>query len=116
MISYSSGSAIHKLHYLIGNQLISRILTFLLNLLVARNIQPAVYGFATLHLHLPYLIILSLIREGLRRATLRYNSSSSNNTSTSSSDIDKSSSSIHDYDIQNIVNLSWLHVLLSIPL
>ncbi|PJF18672.1 hypothetical protein PSACC_01517 [Paramicrosporidium saccamoebae] len=57
---------------LITLQLFSRILAFLLNALLLRRLQPAVLGLATVKLELLYTTVVTLGREGLRRALLRY--------------------------------------------
>jgi oligosaccharide translocation protein RFT1 len=57
--------------YLIGLQLISRLLTFSLNTLILRYTSPSVFGFATIQLELLLNTILFLCREGFRLAVQR---------------------------------------------
>ena len=49
----------------------SRLLTFVLNLLVVRRLPPEVYGVAVIQFHLITTTILTFSREGVRRACLR---------------------------------------------
>ena len=94
MSTYVDGTALSQVRYLAYNQLITRILTFTLNILIARTIGPSYYGLATIQLHLPYTIVLYLCRESIRRASLRY----------------------HHKNIQYLINISWFCVLCSIPI
>jgi oligosaccharide translocation protein RFT1 len=54
-----------------GSQLLTRLLTFGLNLATARSLSPAIYGIAAVQFHLINTAILFLAREGLRRGCLR---------------------------------------------
>lgn len=100
-------SAINKTKYLFLNQLFTRLITFSLNTLVARSIGPILYGYATIQLHLPYTIILYICREGLRRATLRYSTSEKHNDNVNNK---------QQHEQQNIINITWLLILLSLPI
>jgi len=71
-MAYQAGSALRKLPILIGSQFISRIFTFVLNVLVARSISLAAYGMFSVNFYLLDSIILMIAREGLRRACTRY--------------------------------------------
>mmetsp|Transcript_1617 Transcript_1617/g.5711 ORF Transcript_1617/g.5711 Transcript_1617/m.5711 type:complete len:560 (-) Transcript_1617:28-1707(-) len=59
------------LAYLIGLQLLSRVLTFLLNVLIVRSVDAAHFGVATVHVQLVLAMTLLLSREGFRRAAAR---------------------------------------------
>ena len=56
---------------LAGSQLLTRLLTFGLNLATARSLSPAAYGIAAVQFHLINTPILFLSREGFRRGCLR---------------------------------------------
>lgn len=71
-VSYESGSSLRSLFYLVVHQVTTRVVTFLLNLLVARHLGPAAYGIAAVHLYLLNTTLLFTTREACRRATLRY--------------------------------------------
>lgn len=60
-------SALQKVHVLFANQLLTRVLTFLLNLLVVRHVGALVFGLSAVNLYLLYTTILFIAREGLRR-------------------------------------------------
>lgn len=65
------GASLRGTSYLIGLQLISRVLTFGLNTLILRYTSPSVFGFATIQLELLLNTILFLCREGFRLAVQR---------------------------------------------
>lgn len=69
---YQPGSALRKVTYLIGSQLLSRVLTFALNVVVARRVGLQSYGLATVNLYLLDAVILTLAREGFRRCGSRF--------------------------------------------
>eukprot|EP00210_Caulerpa_lentillifera_P005408 g5170.t1 len=56
---------------LLGLRLSSRIVTFLFNLLIARELSPSVYGLAAFRLPLLNSTVLFLSREAFRRTSLR---------------------------------------------
>jgi oligosaccharide translocation protein RFT1 len=97
-------------------QIGSRLLTFVLNALVARQIGPALYGIANVHFYLVYTTILFVAREGLRRACLRSGSFANPSASTSSSSSVPSSSFSSELSpshpmrdkLVEIINLVWL--------
>eukprot|EP00850_Spirogloea_muscicola_P006433 SM000030S11442 [mRNA] locus=s30:728715:732851:+ [translate_table: standard] len=64
------------LHLMIS-QVSSRMLTFLLNLLVARRLTPGEYGVSAIQFSLLTTTILFISREGFRRGCLRSNVSTS---------------------------------------
>lgn len=105
----SGPSAIHQIKYLLLNQLFTRFITFSLNLLVARQVGPSLYGYATIQLHLPYTIVLYLCREGLRRGGMRYTGKYTLNNH-------NDNTSKQQYETQNIVNITWLSIMCCIPL
>ncbi|KAL4450144.1 hypothetical protein ABPG77_010813 [Micractinium sp. CCAP 211/92] len=57
--------------HLVASQVITRLLTFSLNLLTARSLTPEAYGVAAVQFHLINTTILFIAREGFRRACLR---------------------------------------------
>ena len=57
--------------HLLFSQVSSRLVTFLLNVLVVRRLPPDVYGVAVIQYHLITTTILTFAREGVRRACLR---------------------------------------------
>lgn len=57
--------------HLVFSQVSSRVVTFILNVLVARKLKPEVYGIAVIQYHLITTTILTFSREGVRRACLR---------------------------------------------
>lgn len=59
------------LAYLIGLQLLTRVLTFVLNVLIVRSVDAALFGVATVHVQLVLATTLLLSREGYRRASAR---------------------------------------------
>ncbi|KAL4203675.1 hypothetical protein AMTRI_Chr01g105100 [Amborella trichopoda] len=62
---------IHTFFYLIASQVISRALSFLLNLLIARRLTEVDYALYAIQFHLLVATILFLSREGFRRACMR---------------------------------------------
>ncbi|ORY84416.1 Rft protein-domain-containing protein [Protomyces lactucae-debilis] len=65
------GASLRGTSYLIGLQLVSRVLTFSLNTLILRYTSPSVFGFATIQLELLLNTILFLCREGFRLSVQR---------------------------------------------
>lgn len=63
--------ALKGLRYLFGTQLISRIFTFVLNILVIRKLSLGVAGIANVQLQLIMNTISLLTREAFRRVSLR---------------------------------------------
>lgn len=64
--SHQSESALRKLPLLLLNQVLTRAFTFLLNVFVVRASGAAIFGIASVNLHLLYTTILFLSREALR--------------------------------------------------
>jgi len=56
---------------LFGSQLLTRVLTFALNVVIARSLSVASYGIAAVQFHLINASIVFLAREGVRRSCLR---------------------------------------------
>lgn len=65
---YESGSSLRSLVYLVAHQLLTRIGTFVLNIMVARHIGPVAYGISAVHLYLLNTMVLFLCREAIRRS------------------------------------------------
>jgi oligosaccharide translocation protein RFT1 len=66
------GSAVSGASLLAGAQLVSRLATFALNVLLARAVQdPSALGVAAVQLYLLDTLALTLAREGVRRTSLR---------------------------------------------
>ncbi|PRW57113.1 RFT1-like protein [Chlorella sorokiniana] len=61
--------------HLVASQVITRLLTFGLNIATARSLTPEAYGVAAVQFHLINTTILFLAREGFRRACLRIDQS-----------------------------------------
>jgi oligosaccharide translocation protein RFT1 len=57
--------------HLLFSQVSSRVVTFVLNILVVRKLPPEIYGVAVIQFHLITTTILTFSREGVRRACLR---------------------------------------------
>lgn len=93
-------SALGGMRYLIFLQIASRIITFVLNILVVREIDTAVFGVFSVQYQLIMATILFLTREGFRRACQR----SSINASGSSSARNASQ------EVAKVMNLAWLSV------
>ncbi|KAL4452468.1 hypothetical protein ABPG75_008130 [Micractinium tetrahymenae] len=66
--------------HLVASQVITRLLTFSLNLLTARSLAPEAYGVAAVQFHLINTAILFIAREGFRRACLRIDAASAHAT------------------------------------
>lgn len=56
---------------LFGSQLLTRIVTFVLNVAIARSLSTASYGVAAVQFHLINSSIVFLAREGVRRSCMR---------------------------------------------
>ncbi|GIL76385.1 hypothetical protein Vretifemale_5979 [Volvox reticuliferus] len=63
--SYTSG-------LLSASQIGTRIVTFAINLLIARHLTPGAYGLASVQFHLLTTTVLFISREGFRRGCLRF--------------------------------------------
>lgn len=57
--------------HLLASQIGTRIVTFGMNLLIARHLSPDAYGLSAVQFHLLITAILFLSREGFRRGCLR---------------------------------------------
>ncbi|CAN6458676.1 unnamed protein product [Victoria cruziana] len=64
-------SLTHTFFYLTASQVLSRLLSFLLNLLIARRLTQEDYALYAIQFHLLVTSILFLTREGFRRACMR---------------------------------------------
>lgn len=96
--SGSIGTALSTGKSLVLLQLLSRLLTFVLNQSLVRLAPPEVFGTAAIQFDLIYTTILFLSREGIRNALLRSSSSddqknTNSNAATITKDVDGSSSS-----------------------
>eukprot|EP01105_Mastigella_eilhardi_P014161 TRINITY_DN3221_c0_g1_i4.p1 TRINITY_DN3221_c0_g1~~TRINITY_DN3221_c0_g1_i4.p1 ORF type:complete len:534 (+),score=130.98 TRINITY_DN3221_c0_g1_i4:16-1617(+) len=63
--------AVAGVKYLVGLQLVSRVLTFVLNVLIVRHVDKEVFGAYSVQQQLLLSLVLFLSREGLRRACQR---------------------------------------------
>jgi oligosaccharide translocation protein RFT1 len=63
-----------------GSQLLARVVTFILNLITARLLDPDQYGISAVQFHLINSSIVFLSREGVRRSCLRIESTEQNYT------------------------------------
>lgn len=107
--SYQAGSGLSQVAVLAVNGLLTRCLTFCLNLFVARSVSPAVFGLQAVHLYLLNTSILFLSREATRKACIRYASRLPD--AAFASPLQRSR-----YERQQVVNLGWLSVLLAAAL
>lgn len=76
-------------------QICLRILSFVLNAFIVRQVSPEVFAVTTLHLHLLYATGLLLSREAFRRAAL---------------------SSKKYKEIHKLINLVWIGLVIAIPI
>jgi hypothetical protein len=65
------GTRMHKPLPHAVSQVSTRLISFVLNLLIARHLSPEAYALSTVQFHLITTTILLLSREGLRRGCLR---------------------------------------------
>ena len=101
--SYQAGSGLSQVSYLALNQLLTRGVTFLMNLYVARSVGPVAFGLQAVHLYLLNTIVLFLGREAGRKATIRYSASAPSSAFPSSYPRSR-------FETTQVVNLSWLSV------
>ena len=66
-MSERAGAALQKVHLLLLNQVVTRVLTFVLNLFVVRAAGAATFGIVSVQLYLLYTTTLFVSREGLRK-------------------------------------------------
>ena len=64
-------SSVKGVGYLMGLQLVSKVFTFVLNILIVRQVSPELFAIASIHQPLLLSVIFLLSREGFRRATAR---------------------------------------------
>lgn len=100
LLTRSLGSA----RSLIGLQLVSRLVTFVLNQGLVRLASPQVYGTAAIQFELLMSTILFLSREGIRNGLLRFWPQQTN--------VDKPSSAI---SVAQCANLATLPFFLGLP-
>jgi len=96
------------MHLLVSNQLFTRVVTFVVNIVVARLVGPAIFGLQGVNMYLIYVVVLSLSREGIRRSTLRHA------TADSSTETPRSPS-VQLLRI-DLINLAWFQFPLSVLL
>eukprot|EP00798_Chlamydomonas_sp_ICE-L_P020931 gene20931-27781_t len=89
---------------LLASQISVRILSFALNLLIARRVSPESYGVATVQFHLIISTILLLSREGFRRGCLRF----AHDVEAKNKDKDKS------VDPWSVLSVAWLTIPIGI--
>ena len=113
--SYEAGSGLSQVSVLAVNGLLTRCLTFGLNLFVARSVSPAVFGLQAVHLYLLNTAILFLSREATRKATIRYACRLPDAAFASPAASSSLSASLQRsrYERQQVVNLGWLSVALA---
>ncbi|GLJ49593.1 hypothetical protein SUGI_1052110 [Cryptomeria japonica] len=95
-IGANEGSMLaHTFLYLMASQIISRGLSFILNLLIARRLTEEDYALYAVQFHLLITSILFISREGFRRGCLR---------------IDVRKGGSHEEDTNRILVVAWLTV------
>ncbi|GFR48693.1 hypothetical protein Agub_g10649, partial [Astrephomene gubernaculifera] len=62
---------------LLASQIGTRLVTFIINLLIARHLSPEAYGLASIQFHLLTTTALFISREGFRRGCLRFGAAGS---------------------------------------
>ncbi|KAJ1920550.1 Oligosaccharide translocation protein rft1 [Mycoemilia scoparia] len=116
---------ISGIRYLVGLQLFSRLITFVMNQLVLRSISPSTLGIVEIQLELLLSTILFLSREGFRVALLRLKATESVASDTKSHITQKtenrgSTESQQHKTLalpeQEVFNISIVPVLIGIPL
>ncbi|KAF2218369.1 Rft protein-domain-containing protein [Elsinoe ampelina] len=125
MSSSATSAAAKGATYLIALQVSSRALTFLLNQILLRFLTPATLGRAV-QLELYSISVLFFARESLRVAVQRVGSTpseaapdatkSENNPTTGKPTQSSGGSSQSSKAVQTVVNLSYLSLVLGIPL
>jgi oligosaccharide translocation protein RFT1 len=83
-------TTIGRAAYLVANQVVSRGLTFVLNALIVRAVDPSAFGVVSVRLNLVLVTVVSLVRDTLRQTGARVAS-----------------------DRQLALNLAWLAPLMS---
>lgn len=101
-------SGISGMANLVSMQLSVRIITFFFNLLVARELNPGMYGIATVVIPLLSTSALFLAREGVRRATM---CGSAHNSQKQQYNVKAQRSQREEDERQSIVNLSYIVIL-----
>eukprot|EP00198_Chlamydomonas_reinhardtii_P011831 XP_001701168.1 predicted protein [Chlamydomonas reinhardtii] len=121
---------------LLASQIGTRLVTFIINLLIARHLSPEAYGLSSVQFHLLTTTALFISREGFRRGCLRFgggagadddadaasDSSKSSNGAKGSAgkhsngSVGKDSSSIQGSGIDNraVLRVAWLVVPLGV--
>ncbi|KAG2427588.1 hypothetical protein HXX76_012242 [Chlamydomonas incerta] len=118
---------------LLASQIGTRLVTFIINLLIARHLSPEAYGLSSVQFHLLTTTALFISREGFRRGCLRFGGADADGADKDhSSDADssrakdakkgaagtgsKDSSSKHGSGIDNraVLRVAWLVVPLGV--
>lgn len=109
--------ALSQAYLLIANQMLSRLLTFVLNLFVARRVGPRIFGLQAVNLYLLYTMVLFLSREPVRRAVMRFHGTRDPSSFESNEEKECASSrkskEISAHTLQCVINGGWLSVVLS---
>lgn len=119
------GSAMRGASLLVSVQLLSRALTFVLNVALTRHLEdPSLLGVSSVQLYLLYTVVLTLAREGVRRTCLRTAATRSETDdiseaqrssdpalSKSSSPAEQNLKSSASRTRQDLVNLTWWAVI-----
>ena len=106
-----SSTALSAISQLVGLQLFSRGLTFVLNQVLVRVASPEVFGTATIQFELLLSTILFLSREGVRTALLRSGAANSKSNVSETGD-----NKTHSNASQLFSNISTIPILIGAPL
>lgn len=96
--------------HLLASQISTRLVTFVINLLIARHLSPQDYALSSVQFHLITTTILLVSREGFRRGCLRFaaGAGSSEEEPGSSSQGRGSSGSRAAVDNWRVLSVAWL--------
>ncbi|KAG2446862.1 hypothetical protein HYH02_008019 [Chlamydomonas schloesseri] len=78
---------------LLASQIGTRLVTFIINLLIARHLSPEAYGLSSVQFHLLTTTALFISREGFRRGCLRFGGSDADDSSNNDQGADAAGSS-----------------------
>src|SRR4051794_10334151 len=109
-------SSLRSFLFLFFNQVFTRVFTFVLILLVARNIGPTAYGLAAIHLYLLNTTILFITRDAIRKSTLRYSKTQSSTLASEPNLRNQVNSSLNRTHLRIILNLGLVALYFSLPL